>query len=889
MENIKPELSIPLMKSGLLQRPRLIRKLLNAAKHKLTIVSSPSGFGKTTAVRQWSAQCMEPVGWHTIDDDDNLPGAFIKDSINALETAHESLRDVLYDVMSTGRDATDKDILVSLINAVNNAENNIYLVIDDFHLIHSPQVIDNLFFILKYVQSRFHVILLTRHMPPFPLSRFRASAELSEININDLRFSYDETAGFFDQVLKITLNIEQIHDIYARTEGWIAGIYLAGMSILNERGNMSGDISLPPSIFPIGHNDLMQSLFDKMPAHIQTFLMKTSVLINLNADLCNAITGIENVADVIGFLHSFNMFIYPLDVEGKWHRYHRLFAEFLHTRLAKIPSIDIAALHRSAGFWYVANGYPDDAFHHCFATKDHAFAADFLEDHLFQRIANYELESAARYIGKLPENIVEKRYILILFNAWIAYLSDDISKACSIVETLEKNFIFTCQDYFIIKKRNARDLLLALKIGIKFNKEFTGALIGEIKQAVASISIDSVAARGFLHSVLAKAYIESGDLRLAEEPLEHDFEILSQSEYTYLTLYMYALKADVKRLQGKIKDSEEILLEAVSYTEKKGVKSGRALSDFYIRLAELYHIQNDSDKANSYAEKCIKEAGKARKIGALIQGYEFMSLMEAYKGNAEAAKNFMEKAMTIAIGSKKSMHNTLCQTAVLQLAVVQSDEAAVAKWAERRRLSVDEPYSIRYEDVCILLARHYLHGGRFGEAYGLANKLRPRALKRNRFLTVLKVDIIRSIALINMGDKINSLMILEKTVESAAFQNIILPIAIYEMKIVEILIYLKNNSNVTVRLFAHELLKASFGLWNRPMPKEKLKVNNVEYLTQREAQILKMISFELTNKDITDITGVTLGTVKTHIKKIFDKLGISTRKQAIKRARDMKL
>ena len=880
-ERLKSEPDVPIINTGLLPRPHLTRRIHEATAGKLTVISAPAGFGKTSLVCQWiEHHNIDTVAWHTVDESDNYPDVFLRNLLSALHGARKPLKDAFDPLLQSPKIPAEKDILITIINAINQLSEKIYLVLDDFHLIQNEQNHYAVQYILKYTRAQLHMTLLTRHQTSIPLSRFRASHQLSEVFSTDLRFTLKETDDFFAKIIKISLRPDQIDQIQKQTEGWIAGIQLLSISLKDVRqtdlDNRLADLT---SQAP---EKLMEKMFENLAADIREFLLKTSVLEKLHIGLCGAVTGFENVAELMGKIERLHFFLIPIDIEGKWYKYHQLFSEFLRSRLNRVGPADIAGVHRNASAWYAENGYLADAFHHGFATNDLDYAADLLEDNIFTMIVNYEFDTAFRWMDRLPKEVLHHRFMLILFKAWAAFSKNDFDHMEKLVTTLEGHS-------GMADSPHARDLLLALKMGVLFHKEPYEKCVTEVKKAVESLSIDSVFPRGFVRSILARAHLQAGDIRLAMEPLELDFENLIVSGCDYLALYILALKADVQRLQGRLHSSEKTILDAIDFACGKGIRIGRALADFNIRLAKIYYNQNRLEKAQAHIDKCIRSAKPMRAIGCLFQAYQLQSLIHEINGDARSARDFMETALTLARSSKSPEHHAFSEIVSVQLAIKHSDFRMAKKWAKNRNLKSDDPFSKLFEIECLTLGRLHLAQGEYHHAEQLMVALREQAVRRGRSLTALCSDVIRASALYATGARDDALSTMEKAVESATAEELVRPFIDNADHVTAMFIHLTKSRKPTVRLFAQKLLKTCWTSCATPISEDTIQCDAFEHLTRREAEILKLITAGFTNKKIADIMSIKLGTVKSHIKHIYGKLDVTNREKAISRSKDLPL
>jgi LuxR family maltose regulon positive regulatory protein len=373
---VTTKLYIPRLRPDLAPRPHLIARLNEAYSHKLTLLSTPAGFGKTTLLAEWVRQCNTPVAWLSLDKEDNEPQRFWTYVIAALQRLRPGLgEDTLTCLECPERPALEA-ILTLFINeiAAQPAESPYLLVLDDYHLIEAPVIHEGLSFLLEHLPDNLHLVIATRAEPPLPLARLRLGNELLEIRAEALRFSLEEVATFFKQTVELELTNDEVAALAERTEGWVAALQAAALS-LREQADVASFIST----FSGSHRYIMDYLVDEVlrqqPEPIQTFLLQTAILERVSGPLSEAITGQAHGQAILEGLEAANLFIVPLDDERRWYRYHHLFAEALRHRLAQLQPQNVPEYHQRASAWFEQRGLAAEAMHHALASRDFERAA----------------------------------------------------------------------------------------------------------------------------------------------------------------------------------------------------------------------------------------------------------------------------------------------------------------------------------------------------------------------------------------------------------------------------------------------------------------------------------------------------------------------------------
>ncbi|MCA9956139.1 MAG: AAA family ATPase, partial [Anaerolineales bacterium] len=373
---LQTKLYIPPTRSTIVPRSRLIEQLTRGLNGKLTLLSAPAGFGKTTLITAWLSQLELPIAWVSLDEDDSDPQQFFSYIAAALHPFIAN-RQTLVNLLQASQPQPAKALATALVNDCTAVSTPCLLVLDDYHVVESSEIDLALAFLLDHMPPHLHLVMTSRSDPGFPLSRLRARNQLTEIRADDLRFSTEETAVFLQSVMGITLSPEQISALEARTEGWVAGLQMAALSMQNR-----DDVDEFVTSFTGSHRFIMDYLVEEVlnqqPIEVQDFLLQTAVLTRLCADLCDAILQTPSTSQqILEQLETRNIFLIPLDDERRWYRYHHLFADLLRQRLAQsagLPKGDaekrVTELHHRASIWYENNGLEIDAFHHAAAAHD---------------------------------------------------------------------------------------------------------------------------------------------------------------------------------------------------------------------------------------------------------------------------------------------------------------------------------------------------------------------------------------------------------------------------------------------------------------------------------------------------------------------------------------
>ncbi|MGH3337373.1 MAG: AAA family ATPase, partial [Propionibacteriaceae bacterium] len=360
-------------------RPRLFERLNEGLNRRLTLISAPAGFGKTTLLSEWIASCEREAAWVSLDEGDNDLTHFLAYLVAALQmTIAPNIGEGVLGVLQSPHPPPTESILTTLLNEISTIEDDFVLVLDDYHVIDARAVDDVLTFVLEHLPPQMRLVVSTREDPDLPLARLRARGQLTELRATDLRFTPDEAAEFLKEVMSLELSAEDIAALESRTEGWIAGLQLAALS-------MQGREDVPSFIRAFAGDNryivdyLVEEVLQRQPERVRSFLLRTSILDRLSGPLCDAITDQEDTGVMLETLERGNFFVVPLDDRRQWYRYHHLFAEVLRAHLRAEQPDQVSILHQRASEWYEHNGLPAEAIQHALAAEDFGQAANLVE------------------------------------------------------------------------------------------------------------------------------------------------------------------------------------------------------------------------------------------------------------------------------------------------------------------------------------------------------------------------------------------------------------------------------------------------------------------------------------------------------------------------------
>lgn len=434
---LQTKLHIPPVRSEAVSRPRLTDVLLSHRSFKLALVTASAGFGKTTLVSHWLALNHKRAAWISLDETENDLTRFLLYVATSLHQTSGEIGQAALGLLGNGDSVSPKAVLVSLINDAAAAPHDLFLILDDYHRIQAAEVHDAVTFLLDNLPPQLRIVLISRTQPPLPLSRLRSRHELVEVGTADLRFTWHEAEAFLNHTMRLGLSSAQITRLESRTEGWITGLQLIAL-------NISGAGDADRIIRELSGDDrhiadyLVAEVISRQPAQVQRFLLHTSILTRLNAQVCNAVLDIQNSQDILEALERANLFLISLSSTRTWYRYHHLFANLLYRRLTADPSVNVAALHRRAAQWHFDHNMVEDGIEHSLLAQDYAVATERLH-----RLIDDEILAKGRFklfldwMDRIPDQHLARYPKLIfyqVFQLWEMQRLDQFYQKLSLIE-----------------------------------------------------------------------------------------------------------------------------------------------------------------------------------------------------------------------------------------------------------------------------------------------------------------------------------------------------------------------------------------------------------------------------------------------------------------------
>lgn len=890
-ELLRTKLFIPRSRPGRVARPRLVERLNAGMDRKLTLIAAPAGFGKTTLLSEWIPQSPRCVTWLSLDADDNDPATFWIYVIASLQQIHRGLGASALALLQSPEPPATTSIVTSLINEIAAFPEPFAIVLEDYHAIESQLVHGGLAYMIEHLPTNFHLTITTRVDPPLPLSRLRARNQLTELRSNELRFTPEEAAAFLETATGLSLSPHQVAALESRTEGWIAGLQIAALS-MQGREDIAGFIEA----FSGSHRHIVGYLADEVlnqrPRGTLNFLLQTSILDRLCGSLCDAVTGESGGQATLEKLEQTNLFIAPLDDEGVWYRYHHLFAEVLQARLQRTLPERTAELHRRASRWYAREGMAADAVYHALAARDFDEAANLIEDAAGSMLRRGASESLIHWLDALPEAMVRTRPRLCLARAWTFHLGTSLD-----LERAEK-WVQLAQE----KARDAGQLdsklvgeIAALQAMIAATRSESERSLDLANLALENLPLDSPW-RSAVTFCLGTAHVDRGDIAAASRAFEEAIKLSQADGAYYVQMAAAAFLGDILVLQGRLGQARAMYWQVHQWVNLDLPQKGGIMAE--AGLATILCEQNQLDAALGHVQAGMAVVGQVGGVWSAHVLHRVQARVQRARGNWLEALEILERSYEN--GRRAEVGLVVAQAGALRAALLlaQGDLDSAAAWARTSGLSPDDALANHpgWHEVEYLVLARVLHAqGRHPEAFALLDRLMGAAQAEDRIGSAIAVLVLQAMAYHVQGNRPLALARIERALAMAEPEGYV-RVFLDEGEGMRALLAdfesrlrrrpddgdaRRRLGTYTGRLLAAFVQPAEAG--------SRQPRGMVEPLSERELEILHLIAAGYSNREIADHLVIAYSTVKSHINAIYSKLGTHRRTQAVVIARELGL
>ncbi|MDT4932303.1 MAG: hypothetical protein QOK11_195 [Pseudonocardiales bacterium] len=893
---------LPSVRPGAVPRQRLDERRRALSQSALTVLSGPAGFGKTTLLTEWLAAGRADgaaVAWLSLDRRDNDPALFWTYVVTAIQTAVDGIGDAALQLLTSSSPPIDA-ALAALLNDLDGLSTDLVLVLDDYHLVERLEVHDGMTFLLEHQPRQLHLVLATRADPPLPMAQLRARGRLVEVRAADLRFTVDEAAAYLNDSMGLGLSEADVAALEGRTEGWIAALQLAALS-LQGREDASAFIAGFAGDDRYIVDYLAEEVLARQPADVRDFLLQTSVLERLTGPLCDAATGREGGKATLVALERANLFLVPLDDRRQWYRYHHLFAEVLHAHLLDEQPDQVAQLHRRASVWFEDHADTSQAIIHAQAGGDTGRAADLME--LAMPVMRRERREAelARWMRELPDDVLRTRPVLgVAFVGALAQASefDTIGERLDQIESSLRSADGTWpeqppRDLIVVDEANYRALPAHIEMyraALALSNADLDGTITHAREALSLAPQDDPLARAAAGALAGIASWNIGDLSGAEAAYTESVAGLTSAGFLADVLGCTITLGDIRRTQGHLAAALRTYQHALDSTASApGTEPLRGTADMHIGLAGVLLERNDLSAAREH----LAISQRLGEHNGLPQNpYRWrvvMSRLFEAEGELDDALALLDEADRVYVGDFAP--NVAPVPAVrARLRLRRGELARAEEWARERQLSAaDEPTYLReYEHLTLarlLLARHRVAQDPSGleEALRMLEALLTAAERGGRGASVIEALILQALAHHAGRNAPAALAALHRAVTLAQPEGYLRLFADEGTPMAALLKALSKLPDAPTHV--RRLLAATATTGTHASTLSEL----VDPLSERELDVLRLLGGDLDGPDIARELSVSLNTLRTHTKNIYAKLGVTSRRAAVRHARNLNL
>jgi LuxR family maltose regulon positive regulatory protein len=896
------KIHVPPLRSNLVNRSRLIQQLNDGItqNHRLTLISAPAGYGKSTLLSEWASQLTIPLAWLSLEKTENSPARFWSYFIAALSTITSIRKLKSWGILLRATQAELSPpmelLLENIVNDFSVLEGPVILVLDDFHFIDDHQVHQDLIYLIDHLPlsaNGLHVIISSRMDPPWPLARWRARNELNELRPFDLRFSQIETIRFLNQILHLELSEQEINAIQARTEGWVAGLQLAAISI---QGRIKIDGLVGASRFLeafTGSNRfildyLMEEVIGQQTAEVRDFLFCTSILTHLSAPLCDALLGRNDSLSIIKQLEQANLFLIPLDDERQWYRYHHLFAELLNNKLKQKQPDKIDELYRRASHWFAESNFLPEAVIHAIQAGDYHYASDLISVNALGVLEHSELLELLRYFDEIPEKDIFQSPWLSVAYSWLKAYTEPTQGLEPILQRIENclsNEINDSDRHRLIGHlAGIRAYVAWVKGRSEETLEFTSEALEHLPESDLSTRCHILHTQGS-----ALQYLD----RLPEAIQSFEAAIIvgqraGQIQETLLSNHSLAY---IYYLQGKLHHAFSVCKQVLSMAKKyeKGIKRDPILAQVYSTISLIQLEWNEVESAINNARKAVNLAEQWKQADALHYTMNTLSLVLCAAGKLDEAFTVNHLAMQLA-ENVSSWYLLLSICNEIQINLAKGDITAAAQWFKQIEPRWDERTS---DTLRLTKALLQYEQGLISDLLTTLEEGIEDVVKKGEIWFLMRLLLLQALALYVLGHHDEALLSINRCLGIAEPEGYV---RIFIERGTPMLSLLQLSARQGIHPEYINQLLPTFGITKTSQEPTPHKIQSTEQsplinepLSERELQVLRLLESPLTSTEIGRELYLSQNTIRTHMRNIYSKLAVHGRIEAIQKAREIGL
>ena len=906
------KLHVPQPRPGYVPRPRLVQALSEGLARGRILVCAPAGFGKTALLADWARSGGRPVAWLGLDGGDSDPARFWSYVVAALNRARPGLAKRMGPLASRSFEGLATDLINEL--ADDPGPDDVLLVLDDYHLVDSGPVHETVAFLLENLPPRLAVVVSGRADPPLPLARLRARGQLAELRAADLRFAPEEAAALLSETAGPGLPATAAEALVSRTEGWAAGLQLAGLSL---RGNAdpAGFVEAFSGNHRFVLDYLADEVLDRQTERVRAFLLETSVLDRLSGDLCDHVSGRADSQALLQEIERAGLFLVPLDQVRGWWRYHHLFADLLRARLHSEQPSRVQALHAAAASWFEDHDLADDAVRHALAAGDTAWPARLVERYVETLLDRGERVTLRRWLSALPADSVRDRPRLCLAQAYGAAQGMQMEALEALLDDTQRAFAVSSDEPYEPTQAafagrwwsagREVSVLTNVPAGIAFLRAALARMRGDAalaasynRQALAQLGEDERLMRSFVHWNRAVSDWLGGQLGSAERGLADVLAERRAADDRFAGFLASRARYDlgqVQRAQGNLDAAQATYHQALDAPGESSQTANAGMA--HVGLAQVLYERNELTAALDHATRGVTLCQQLDLTPPLTAGLAVVARIRQAHGEEAEAIEAIDEAGQAGLSPQVVALLNQVPSQRARLLLAQGDVRAAAQWTTAVGIRPDDEPDYPREPAYLVLARTLLTQKDSSLALALLQQLLGVAADQGRTGSIIEIQILRALALADGGDHASALEALTEALTLARRHGYVRVLADEGAPIHALLAQLqaglpdRDAADRIDHAYLGTLLRACGKANSAPSPKQVAATRPVlaEPLTDRELEVLRLIAAGKSNQRIAHDLVVALDTVKKHVTHVLGKLGAANRTEAAARARELGL
>lgn len=880
------KLRIPPQPHHVVRRARLVDALEHdISRYKLTLISAPAGYGKTTLLSQWAHASRLPIAWLSVSEEDNDIERFLRYLLTGWERIQPSIGESPLGLLLGATSPKREAVLAAFINAAADTPDHLVFVLDDYHLIAEPSIHTALSFLLDHLPHTLHFVLASRAEPPLPLARYRARHELLELRADDVQFSLDETTAFVNHLMQLDFTHDDLVALQAQLEGWIAGLQLVALA-RKRRLTMTNTLVVSGRHRFIA-DFLSENVLAHLPDDMRRFLLQTSILDRLSGSLCDAVTTGENGQAMLETLERENLFLVSLDDQREWFRYHRLFSSFLHEELKRRYPDERIQLHRRAAHWYRAHGLLEQASRHAVDGNDAELVAQIGESYVSAMVLRGEFKLLARWVEALPEAWFSNHPMLGLARVATLMASGAPDAGARLLDQLEQRLMpaeseDACRQ--LARLTAIRCLVACMQQDLARAELYAGRALQDLPDADLTFRADTCQAIGDTY----RAY---GRWEEARGYYLKVLDLINEPSFHIRSAHVCGALADLDLRQGRLRDAAAHWRKALAVIQEPEIWGSLPLPLIgwvYIRMGEILYEWNDLAATGDYLARGLERAELGGDVQAMIAGYLVAGRMKLTASDVTAASECLERARPLVENASFPDWTDRFGRLRLECWLAQGRLRAAVEWADEMQRSGSRAGRPEGALAQLAMARALIAKGdapSLERALVLLGRLLRAAKAEGRMGIAIEALALQALAHWRRGESTDAMTSLERTLRLAEPEGYVRLFADLGLPMARLLQAVRARDVMPEYV---EKLLAAFGGASLSAPASRLRALP-EPLSLREQEVLQLIAAGQTNREIAEALVISPETVKKHTGSIYGKLGVGNRTEAAARARELDL